>query len=679
MNTGKHSVYKFLSDVQLNQLVIPEIQRDYVWTPRHVEDLLDNINLSYTDESQENPFLGFIYAYTDRDFAHQYMLVDGQQRLTTIFILLLVCHYMNNKKLPDYLLKDGIPKLDYKVRFDTHDFLYSLVEHCDKNEYDDSFDFDDMVWYHNDYKDDKTIQNIISNFHAIKTWITERTDFDLNNFISYIEERVEFSYFNITSGREGEDIYIYMNSRGRSLEPNETTKARYLQNVDDKKSWGEKWENWQDFFWKYRQDRPDADTGFNDFLFKLQIINLSKSKASLELQKYLSGVRKDEIDIENLPETIFEIEKYFNAYKWLVESQAVQDFFENYEDDRFYYSLVPPTDKKQIFYFKLLPILALLGNVENLDEKSTIRFIRFFFNISRKEGFGKDISNHLPNAIRLIFEYLDSNPEEIDVCGLRYFNKNRTQILNKEEVLKLSHYEAANSETDRENIERLFWSAEDIKRIFLGEIQFLLDISGGNDIEQFNIATFQTYLENIKTIFIKNYQGRDYHIANCLVYYGETWTRVTPFYYFNYDTQDWFLAVRNPASAHHIKQMLDDFSSGSYSNVIELLEKNIKDYFVNHNLSVLQSIRGVNSFIDQLRILIAFDYYSSKKIFYRSRWIAEDRRFNWPNDFVFFDRHRTIYTRDRYIGDGFHQKAVEGLEVLRDEAKLNEIITQIAN
>lgn len=677
MNTGKYSVYNFLSEVRLNQLVIPEIQRDYVWTPRHVVDLLDNINLSYTGQSHERPFLGFIYAYTEQEFAHQYMLVDGQQRLTTIFLLLLVCYYMNNKKLPEYLLKDGIPKLDYKVRFDTHDFLYSLVEHCDNNEYDDRFDFDDMIWYHNDYKDDKTIQNIISNFYAIQNWISEHTEFDISKFIAYIEESVEFSYFNITSGREGEDIYIYMNSRGRSLEPNETTKARYLQKVADKKSWGKKWEQWQDFFWKHRQGRPDADTGFNDFLFKLQIINLSKTKASSELQKYLSGVKRDEIEIENLPETIFEIEKYFNAYKWLVESQAVQDFFQIYEENNLYYNLVPERDKKQIFYFKLLPILALLGNVETLDEKSTMRFVRFFFNISRKDGFGKDISNHLPNSIRLIFEYLDSNPEEIDICGLRHFSKNRTQILNDEELLKLSHFEAANSETERKNIESLFWRAEDIKDIFLGEIKFLLDISGGNDVNRFDVALFKTYLENIEKIFIQHYQQRDYHIANCLLYYGETWTRVTPFYYFNYDTQDWFLAIRNAASAYHIKQMLDDFSSGNYSNVTELLEKNIKDYFVSQNLSDLQSIREVNSFIDQLRILIAFDYYSSKKIFYRSRWIAEDRRFSWPEDFVFFNRHRTIYTRDRYIGDGFYQKAVEGLEVLRDEAKLNQIITQI--
>ena len=106
---------------EVEQIVIPELQRDYVWGERNVRGLLTSIlnnygamesqTLSIKDACGEplshdlteylneeymrlryNTRVGFIYAYHDRTLFGQYYLIDGQQRITTIFLVLLALY-----------------------------------------------------------------------------------------------------------------------------------------------------------------------------------------------------------------------------------------------------------------------------------------------------------------------------------------------------------------------------------------------------------------------------------------------------------------------------------------------------------------------------------------------------------------------------------------------------------
>ena len=70
-----------------------------------------------------------------------------------------------------------------------------------------------------------------------------------------------------------------MNSRGQQLADNETIRAK-LFDTDIVKSnplqWSEKWEIWQDFFWKNRSKTKgfSADEGFNEFLRWVQLLKM---------------------------------------------------------------------------------------------------------------------------------------------------------------------------------------------------------------------------------------------------------------------------------------------------------------------------------------------------------------------------------------------------------------------
>ncbi|MEO0844223.1 MAG: DUF262 domain-containing protein, partial [Cyanobacteria bacterium J06643_5] len=69
--------------------LVPEFQREYEWQKENVEKLLqDIINELYDNEEIKKDteyFLGSIVVYRDKD--KTYRLIDGQQRLTTIFLI----------------------------------------------------------------------------------------------------------------------------------------------------------------------------------------------------------------------------------------------------------------------------------------------------------------------------------------------------------------------------------------------------------------------------------------------------------------------------------------------------------------------------------------------------------------------------------------------------------------
>ncbi|MEM9923718.1 MAG: DUF262 domain-containing protein [Cyanobacteria bacterium P01_D01_bin.50] len=72
--------------------IIPEYQRQYVWTEKNVEQLLNDIYdefLPHNFESKaDDYFIGSIVVCPQEDDENNlYAVIDGQQRITTIYIL----------------------------------------------------------------------------------------------------------------------------------------------------------------------------------------------------------------------------------------------------------------------------------------------------------------------------------------------------------------------------------------------------------------------------------------------------------------------------------------------------------------------------------------------------------------------------------------------------------------
>ena len=66
---------------------VPDYQREYVWKEEQVEQLLSDMTEAFGANSSKDYFVGSIVVYPN---GNAFELVDGQQRMTTFFILLCV-------------------------------------------------------------------------------------------------------------------------------------------------------------------------------------------------------------------------------------------------------------------------------------------------------------------------------------------------------------------------------------------------------------------------------------------------------------------------------------------------------------------------------------------------------------------------------------------------------------
>lgn len=73
--------------------IVPDYQREYVWTDKEVQQLLDDINEQVDSGTTREYFIGTILVSPTNEKNH-YEVIDGQQRLTTLYLLLCALRYI---------------------------------------------------------------------------------------------------------------------------------------------------------------------------------------------------------------------------------------------------------------------------------------------------------------------------------------------------------------------------------------------------------------------------------------------------------------------------------------------------------------------------------------------------------------------------------------------------------
>jgi len=392
MDHGLYSLKKFLTDSNFHQIIIPEIQRDYVWKPDNVTRFLKSIVDNYKEKGN-NYQIGFIYAYPADDPADgeksdgNYILIDGQQRMTTLFLVLLALSVKENRQdnfIRDYF-KSNILKLDYKVRESSHEFLQKFVRHIlDGNPIEK---IDDEYWNFAEYQNDVTVRHIIKNYEVIWEFIkTYELPFD------YVENHIEFWYYDTSKSDQGEELYLYMNSRGETVSSNESIKANLLRKLntdDEKRGWGLQWEDWQNLFWKHRQGNLNADKGMDEFLKWIKFIELIKSNEEKSVEDLEKIIRGKEIEKKDLGELLSDknellldkIRKYYIALNKLIDLKdepiSKNESIFNMRWLAGYYD-ADNNAIRGIDYIRLIPMLMYVKERDKFDPIELKRFARFF-------------------------------------------------------------------------------------------------------------------------------------------------------------------------------------------------------------------------------------------------------------------------------------------------------------
>jgi len=521
MNSGKYKLKNFLQDGNLVQIIIPEIQRDYVWQTDNVKKFLQTIldnskrqnneSKKFTEEflntltpEERNALIqlkkdaaiksniGFFYAYLDNK--DRYVLIDGQQRMTTLFLLILALSV--KEKQADYFRKNyfrnNILKLDYKVREDSHEFMLKFTDYILKG--NNIKDIENEYWNFTEYQNDVTIKSIINNYQVISDFIDEN---DIS--LDYVENYIEFWYFNISESKQGEELYLYMNSRGETVSPNESIKAGLLKGkeVKEKKEWGAKWEHWQNFFWRNRDRNPNADKGIEEFLKWIKFIEIVKSKKELPktaLEKEIKEIESSK-KINSTGLDFLKIESYFNALKRISSIKEIQ----------FNINWLTGNNINTIEYVKFIPVLMYAQKHTEFNIGQIERFSKFFMNITRFEAtIARTPHNSLVEVILLTGLFLEK--EYTDITDITVFADKYKNILTDEEIAKLSIYRQSSDDL-RKEMEDAFWQAEDFKYCN-GKISLIWDCIDfdGSDLSAFDkkkLSEFKDCFDNFRALFEK--------------------------------------------------------------------------------------------------------------------------------------------------------------------------------
>lgn len=275
---NKLNIQSLLSDFSF---VVPEIQREYVWGNKNSRN--DHVLRQFLKDLNEKAAngetnIGFLYSYKSGE---EHYLIDGQQRYTTIILLL---HYITVKEnatsheeyVNMHRLDKNLPAFSYRVRSQTESFLKNLLM--------SSAITSEMIkqqkWYKSIYNDDFTIQSMMDSLDIIDDiWNT------LSNLSSrHILNNIFFWYFDVDKTSQGEELYITMNSRGERLTDSEQIKPRLLnkfQDIIEKEVYGKKWDNWEEFFFGHniRNGRSieSIDSAMNNLIrLVLEVITLKE-------------------------------------------------------------------------------------------------------------------------------------------------------------------------------------------------------------------------------------------------------------------------------------------------------------------------------------------------------------------------------------------------------------------
>ena len=231
------SFLRLLEDCQ--RIEVPLIQRDYAQgreSQKHVRnDFLDALHssLSLPAGSSRLPLnLDFVYGSMEAGDASRFLPLDGQQRLTTLFLLHWYLAW-RDCRLPDFrvaLWDTDHSRFTYRIRTSSKEFFDALVEFVPADSPDDVRSvrrmLEDQPWFFLRWRLDPTIQGVLTMLDAIHARF--QTSGGLYSRLEDEEQpAITFHVLPLEHFGLSDDLYIKMNARGKPLTAFETFKARF--------------------------------------------------------------------------------------------------------------------------------------------------------------------------------------------------------------------------------------------------------------------------------------------------------------------------------------------------------------------------------------------------------------------------------------------------------------------
>ncbi len=324
MKADAMKLLDFIGKSQEKQFVIPIYQRLYSWGKEQCKQLWDDIIKIGGNDKMNGHFIGSIlYVRVDDTHSSPLLIIDGQQRLTTITLLFIalrnhlsdevkILEKFSREKIESYLInsnKDGDKKFRLILSESDKDTLLSLIDKDRRKPSEPSL-------------------KIVENFKLFEKWISENTD-KLETIFKGLE-KLMIVWIALEKGKDDPQlIFESMNSKGIEL-----TQTDLIRNYIVMETEIEKQEDFYNQYWRameedFKQSKKQSkkEDLFNKFVRHYLTIKIGK----IPNEKRVYGAFKDYqqkegIEIEDL---LKDLQKYCGYFCRIVfKKEADKDLNE---------------------------------------------------------------------------------------------------------------------------------------------------------------------------------------------------------------------------------------------------------------------------------------------------------------------------------------------------------------
>lgn len=501
------------------KVIIPIIQRDYAQgrQSRKIDEIrinfLETLRAALLDEGK-NIELDFIYGSLDTN-KQNFVPLDGQQRLTTLFLL----HwYLAKKEGKVQKYKAQFLNFNYEVRAASTFFCRKLVE--DKSMQIVQFtplseQIKNQTWFYRDWEQDPTVKGMLVMLDSLhQVFGAKQQLFD--KLIDTVSPPISFKYLNLKDYTLTDSLYIKMNARGRGLTAFENFKAKleqYLERLSPtlQDEFIHKVDGvWLDFFWKIRPSKTRViDKAYLRFFKEMLLFFLATKKQSspnykklmVELQvkgNYIPFGQYIEQGIltEEAIKQVFDILDFFSSRQdSSPQNRLLSELKEIIGKERV------STQKRILFFSSIYYILQVPEEIGGTNQED---WRRLMYNLAvntptsteRLTSAVKAIIKFDKKAVGNIYSYLEHNfKDEADFAmAIPFFDSYQL----KEEWLKIKLINESRKNDPKQDWEVRILEAER-HTYFAGQIMFLLDWCAYG--KQYSIHNFEKYYKKSKLVF----------------------------------------------------------------------------------------------------------------------------------------------------------------------------------
>ena len=260
------------------EYIIPSYQRPYAWTVDQASELFDDLKIFYDAEEEEGYFLGSIVLIKNEEKPLA-EVIDGQQRLTTLTILLaaMACAHdgANKDELKDYIVEPGkrVEKIEPKPRLSLRERDRPFFK-----KYVQEFALDKLLELDESALENESQANILRNCEHFQIVITKTfaEPGALLDFVTFLMTRCYLVAVSTPNEASAFRVFSVMNSRGLDLQPTDIIKADMIGKLESEKDRQDYNDKWEEMEVELTRD------GFKDLFTYLRMIH-AKEKAKKSL------------------------------------------------------------------------------------------------------------------------------------------------------------------------------------------------------------------------------------------------------------------------------------------------------------------------------------------------------------------------------------------------------------